>query len=66
MNSDILSGATAIAKWLNMNERTIRSLATNGRLPVFRIGAKICARKSVLNSWIADQERANVKGRIAA
>jgi excisionase family DNA binding protein len=63
MNSDILKGSKAIAAWLGISERTIRHQVSNGRLPIFRIGAAICARKSTLTAWIADQERLNAIGR---
>jgi hypothetical protein len=28
-----------------------------GSLPLFRIGALLCARKATINQWIADRER---------
>jgi hypothetical protein len=31
-------------------------LASSSKMPVFRLGSMICARKSVLIKWITDQE----------
>jgi excisionase family DNA binding protein len=62
MNTDILKGSKAIAEWLGISERTIRFQVSNGRLPYFRVGQAICARKSTLNAWIAEQERLHVRG----
>ena len=56
---DILRGAVEIGDFLfgNRNERRrVYYLATTSRLPVFRMGSMICARKSVLLKWIQDQE----------
>lgn len=62
MHADILKGSKSIAAFLGFSERTVRAQAEYGRLPVFKIGAAICARKSTLLSWIAEQERKNVAG----
>jgi hypothetical protein len=37
--------------------RKVYHLVATSRLPVFRLGSMICARKSVLLRWIAAQER---------
>ena len=37
--------------------RKVYYLAETSRLPVFRIGSKLCARRSVLIAWIASQEK---------
>lgn len=62
LNGDLLRGAEAIGGWLGISEKWVRELATNGRLPVFRIGNTICARKSTMYSWIAEQERRSANG----
>jgi hypothetical protein len=62
---DLLRGADQIAGFLFGNpgeRRKIYHLAEKSRLPVFRLGCALCARKSTLTSWIADQERRAVGG----
>jgi hypothetical protein len=57
---DILRGAAPIAVFLlgdARHRRKIYHLAENSRIPVFRMGGVICARRSVLRAWIANQER---------
>lgn len=56
---DILSGANEIAEFLygdRKHRRKVYNLVETDRLPVFRLGANICARRSVLLAWIAAQE----------
>ncbi|KJV41504.1 hypothetical protein [Brevundimonas sp. KM4] len=59
---DVLRGAGQIAAFL-FGEATARrrvyDLADSGRLPIFRLGTTICARRSTLMAWIAAQERAS-------
>lgn len=58
LGGDILYGAEAIAEFMfgdGKKRRRVYNLADGG-LPVFRIGANICARKSVLLAWIEAQE----------
>jgi hypothetical protein len=59
--SDILHGAEGIAEFLYGDRklrRRIYNLVETARLPHFRLGAVICARRSVLLDWIQAQERA--------
>lgn len=62
VGDEILYGADAIATFL-LGDRKLRrriyDLVEEHLLPVFRIGANICARKSVLLRWIEAQERNN-------
>lgn len=62
---DILEGADAIAEFLfrganedqrGRNRRKIYHLAQSSRLPLFRLGSMLCARKSKLLEFIAAQE----------
>jgi len=56
---DLLRGADAIAEFLYGNpdlRRKIYHLVATSNLPVFKLGAMICARKSVLLRWVEDQE----------
>jgi hypothetical protein len=66
LSSDLLEGATAIAKFVFGDEsqksrRRVYHMADmkrGDRLPVFRIGQQIFARKSTLVRWIAAREAA--------
>jgi hypothetical protein len=56
---DILRGADEIAEFIfgkRGGRRKIYYLAETSHLPVFRLGAVLCARRSVLLRWIAGQE----------
>ena len=60
LSNDLLRGADAIAEFLYgdaIQRRKIYHLAETSRLPIFRLGSVLCARRSVLIQWIADQER---------
>lgn len=57
---DLLRGADRIAEFLfgdAKERRKVYHLAETSRLPVFRLGAMLCARRSVLMNWIATQEQ---------
>jgi hypothetical protein len=59
---DVLRGAGQIATFLFGEvtaRRRVYDLADSGALPVFRLGTTICARRSTLLDWIAEQERAS-------
>jgi hypothetical protein len=56
---DILYGADGIAEFLYGDaklRRKVYNLVETGRIPHFKLGAGLCARKSVLLAWIAKQE----------
>lgn len=58
---DLLRGADAIAEFVfgsAKHRRKVYYLATEAklRMPVFRIGSVLCARKSTLIEWIERQE----------
>ncbi|MBZ7920535.1 helix-turn-helix domain-containing protein [Ensifer adhaerens] len=55
--SDILKGAEEIAEFLGEEVRAVFYAVRKGRLPHFRVGQNIRARKSTLLAWIAEQER---------
>jgi hypothetical protein len=63
LSGDILHGAAEIAAFL-YGERKFRrkvfNLVEAKRLPHFRLGAGICAQKSVLLDWIAAQEQGGI------
>lgn len=57
---DTLRGAEAIADFLYgdaTQRRKVYHLAETSRLPIFRLGSLLCARRTVLLNWIAEQER---------
>jgi hypothetical protein len=58
---DMLRGADQIAKFLFGDEaerKRVYHLAATSRMPTFKLGAIVCARRSVLMDWIASQENA--------
>lgn len=58
--NDLLIGAYAIAEFLfgdRNKRRKVFHLAETSRLPVFRLGSRLCARRSVLMAWVAEQEQ---------
>ncbi|MEH2570661.1 DNA-binding protein [Bradyrhizobium sp. AZCC 2289] len=67
LHDDLLEGADAIAEFLfgkKSKRRKVYHLMD--KLPVFRLGNSVCARKSSLLSMIEDQEKAaGSKGRAA-
>lgn len=61
LGNDLLRGAAAIADHVFGDAHQRRSVyyyVEKRTLPVFRIGRVICARKSRLDQWIAEQEQA--------
>ncbi len=57
---DLLRGADEIAHFIfgdRGSRRKVYYLAECTRLPVFRLGAVLCARRSVLLRWIEGQEQ---------
>lgn len=59
---DLLYGVPYIADHLNMTPAQVYHLASIGRLPTFKVGRKVCARRSALDQWLADCEAAALKG----
>jgi hypothetical protein len=58
-SNDLLRGADAIADFIYGDPRERRKvyhLAEKSRLPLFRLGTQLCARKSKLLHWIEEQE----------
>lgn len=57
---DVLRGAEAIADFLfgdASQRRKVYHLAETSRLPIFRLGSVLCARRTVLLQWINEQEQ---------
>lgn len=62
---DLLRGAEAIAEFLYGDagqRRKVYHLAETSRLPIFRLGSVLCARRTVLLKWIGDQEQRGWRG----
>jgi hypothetical protein len=62
--NDVLRGANQIAEFLlgdRSERRKIYHLVEKSRLPVFRLGSVVCARKSRLTEWIEEQENRAVQ-----
>jgi hypothetical protein len=59
LNDDLLHGATEIAAFTGLDRRQVIYHVSRGRLPVWRMGAKICARKSTLLAHFARLEDAS-------
>lgn len=60
ISGDILRGAEQIAIYLYgaaTHRRKVYNLIDKKVLPHFRLGSTLCARKSVLEHWIEEQER---------
>lgn len=65
---DLLRGAGEIANFLYGDARERRKvyhLAEVSKLPVFKLGAVLCARRSTLLAWIAEQEARAVRASTA-
>lgn len=54
--ADLLYGCPAIAGFLHLTEAAVYHLTRREDFPSFKIGGKVCARRSTLNQWLADQE----------
>lgn len=62
--SDLLRGADEIAAFLfgsTKHRRRVYHLVETSKLPVFRLGSMVCARRSVLMKWIIEQEEKAVR-----
>ncbi|MER2249519.1 DNA-binding protein [Methylorubrum podarium] len=62
-NSDILYRVAAIAAFLGMPEKATRHRVEAGEIPTFRIGRTVCARRSTLNTWLAEREATGREGK---
>lgn len=53
---DLLDGAEEIASFLGWKRRRVYHLADSNRIPVFKVGNSLCARRSSLLAWVAERE----------
>lgn len=59
---DLLYGVDAIAKHLGLTVRQVKHRHENGELPTFKQGRTVCARRSALARYFAEQEQATKPG----
>ena len=59
-NGDLLTGAEAIAEFLNCNTRRAFHLLEKGLVPGFKLGKRWCARRSALIRYFEKKEQANI------
>lgn len=63
-DADLLYGVGLIAAHLKLTPAQVYHLVAEGRLPSFKIGGRVCARRSSIAQWLADMEaQAKVEGR---
>lgn len=58
IETDLLYGVEQIAEHLKMTRRQVYHLHDQGHLPTFKIGGKVCARRSTLAKHFSAQEAA--------
>ncbi len=59
LSDDLLNGAEAIAEFIfgdPRKRRQVYHLAQTGCIPVFKLGATLCARRSTLIAFIENKE----------
>lgn len=54
--ADLLYGVPAMAAYLGLSEKQLRHRIEAGSIPSFKIGGTVCARRSSINEWLAEQE----------
>ncbi len=52
---DLLYGVRAIARALDLSEDQTDHLCRDGRIPTFKIGKRVCSRRSWLRTWLEHQ-----------
>jgi excisionase family DNA binding protein len=61
-DGDLLYGVPAIAEHLKLRPRQVYHLIDLGKIPSFKIGGKVCSRRSSLAAWLASLEAPAVAG----
>ena len=56
---DLLYGIHAIADFLGIKERSAYHLCETRRIPFFKVGKTVCARRSTLTAKLAELEEAS-------
>ncbi len=58
--ADLCLGAEGISEHLGVSIRQVRNFITNGDIPVFKLGGRVCALRSKLDAWLLEKsEQAN-------
>ena len=57
-DADLLYGVPAIAAFLGLSVRQAWHQCESKRLPIFKLGNIICARRSSIAAWLAECEAA--------
>ena len=65
-NEPMIEGAAAIAEFIYRSRdarycRKIYYLAENSKIPIHRLGSRLCLRPSAYKNWIAGQEARSIK-----
>lgn len=55
--TDLLYGVEAIARYLNMTTAQVYHLHGDRKMPTFKMGKKVCARKASLITWLEAMEK---------
>ncbi len=61
LRSEILTIAQ-VAEYLHLHPLTVRRLARDGEIPVFKIGRQWRVQKERLDQWMETQARQNLEG----
>lgn len=59
---ELLYGLNQIGGHLGLSVRQAKHLHDESRLPTFKIGRTVCARRSDLDSWLEAQARRAIEG----
>ena len=58
---DLLYGVHAIADYLGIKKRAAQHLVETGRIPAFKIGKTVCARRSTVRAALETMEQDSPK-----
>lgn len=61
--SDLIHGVKRIGQFLELSPRQVQYLHETDRIPTFKIGKIVCARKSALNDHFANLEAATLQSK---
>jgi len=65
LSDDLLIGAKPIADEIGLTERQVFHAAATKQLPIFKLGAKLAARRSALREHMIQLEREAAPGKTA-